>query len=402
MYTWQTIIHAYLLCKNGDNNTYSNLKQAKQESFEKSKKIVSLESEVDSLQKRASGDLEKKIQSLEAKAEELSKVEQLEGNLKKSRENAQKLQDKLELSEAKVHELTTKLAQAEKSSTHLRKKTRDAEEARKIAENLLLKAKSEAAAKAQELYKVYEAWLPPWVAGRLAQIQSTSAVYWTLYGEPVFKKAAEHASRHATTAKEWAQPHVDTLKKALLRVRTGSTNGKVLASKVSEAYNVHLSPHFVKANEQLMPRIKSLRKQLRPHVDKAAAYVRPYYEKSQEYAAPHIEKVQQVSKEALSSAVNYHNKMQNSVRGLLLKHEVASKELVWFLAMAILVLPAAVAMHLVLSTFSGSKKVKKPSRSHANAHKKSKKSKHLHRWRQAQRSTQRSSREKKIKWPCQD
>ncbi|XP_024521570.1 uncharacterized protein LOC9650249 [Selaginella moellendorffii] len=130
-----------------------------------------------------------------------------------------------------------------------------------------------------------------------------------------------------------------------------------------------------------MPRIKSLRKQLRPHVDKAAAYVRPYYEKSQEYAAPHIEKVHQVSKEALTSAVNYHNKMQNSVRGLLLKHEVsagwaASKELVWFLAMAVLVLPAAAAMHLVLSTFSGSKKVKKPSRSHANAHKKSKKSKH--------------------------
>jgi hypothetical protein len=80
----------------------------------------------------------------------------------------------------------------------------------------------------------------------------------------------------------------------------------------------------------------------------------------------------------LTTATKYHRQLQRSVRQTLKKYELtaalATKELIWFMASALLALPVFGILMAYSSIFSSGKKARKPSRNNhtGNAHRKHK------------------------------
>ncbi|CAJ2643338.1 unnamed protein product [Trifolium pratense] len=333
--------------------------------------IQSLQSEVDSLQKKGSLDVEERVEKAYARAGELQKqVDKLKSQLETQNSEKVNWGTRVEEFEKKIHDLNSKLEDAQKINEEQKKQIRKTERALKVAEEEMLKAKLEATSKAKELSETHGAWLPPWLAVHYIRSKSVVESHWNEHGKPLLevisqKKWVPAVKEQWSVVKTKTEPHV-----------------QLLTTKTVEVYKTSkdtLTPHLNKAIECVDPYYQGARKFSKPYIDQVATAARPHVENVQVVLKPYTKKVVHAYGNFLESATAYHSQVQATVQETLKKHELtrplATKELEWFAASALLALPIILLARVFSAIFC--KKAVKPARS-GNTHHARRKAKRGH------------------------
>ncbi|KAK9052803.1 hypothetical protein SSX86_029433 [Deinandra increscens subsp. villosa] len=344
---------------------------------EKSDSITSLKDEVASLEVKVSLDANEQVKKAHTRLHELEmQVEKLQMEIKLKNNLREALETRTKDLEKKMVDLKPKLHDLQQVVDEQKAKLHKTERALKIAEEELMKAKLEATSKIKELTEVHSAWLPPWLAAHLVGFQSYAESHWKEHGKPAFESLKQKAVEKKAQAERWAEPHVQTIKtkwipaareqwvlvvtnvEPQLQSLTKKTKGVYIQSKDA------LAPHVIRIKEAVDPHFQTLRKVSKPYIDQIATATRPHLDKARETVAPYSKEVVIAYGKFLESAANYHHQVQGIVEESLKKHEISSalvtKELVWFAASALLVLPVLILFRILSAVFF--KKAKRPTR----------------------------------------
>lgn len=344
---------------------------------EKSDSITSLKSEVAKLEVKVSLDANEQVKKAHTRAHELEKqVEKLQMELDIKNSLREALETRTKELEKKMLDLNPKLKELQHVVDEQKTKLHKTERALKIAEEELMKAKFEATAKVKELTEVHGAWLPPWLARRLVGFQSYAENHWKEHGKPAFESFLLKALEKKAQAEKWAEPHVETIKTKWVpaaREQWALTITKIephlesLNKKTKEVYlqsKDTITPHVIKIKEVVDPHFQNVRKVCRPYIDQIATATRPHLDKARVIISPYTKEAVQAYGKFLESASKYHDQVQGIVDETLKKHEIskalATKELVWFAASALLALPIIILFKTFRAIFF--KKAKRPNR----------------------------------------
>ncbi|KAG6405920.1 hypothetical protein SASPL_133514 [Salvia splendens] len=321
---------------------------------ENSQNMASLESEIASLRDNRNPDAVEQLGEANVRAGELeNQVEKLKKDL------AMQIKDKEQL-EARAHEVGKKASELNSKADKLEKivdeqktKLRKTERALQIAEEEMMKAKFETTSKMKELMKVHGAWFPPWMALRLT------------YCQAIEKKAQ---------AIEWVAPHIEKLRTEWLPAVKGKWDDNVdphvqkLTRKTIEIYQVSKNtamPYLLIAVDLVDPYFQGLRRVSRPYITQVATAARPHVNRLRFAVEPYMKGPVRAYGKFLESATTYHYQVQDKVHEKLKSHELtkhlATKELVWFAASALLALPVFFLFRICPVVFCG-KKAKRATR----------------------------------------
>ncbi|KAL1291224.1 hypothetical protein HN51_059780 [Arachis hypogaea] len=339
--------------------------------------IESLQNEVASLQKKGSLDAEEQVGKAHARAGELqNQVDKLKSELETK--NKEKLTWEIKIAEAEktIRQLDSKLADFQKTTEEQKTKIRKTERALKVAEEEMMKAKFEATSKARELTEVHSAWLPPWLAAHYVQTRSLVQTHWDKHGKPTWEVITQKAKEKKEQAGKWAEPHVETIttkwipavKEHWSVVKTNAEpHVQLFTTKTTEIYEASknaIAPHASKAKEFVDPYYQEAKRLSKPYIDQVAVAAKPHVDKAQEVLKPYTKHVVHAYGRFMDSATTYHSQVQATVQETLKKHELtrplATKELEWFAASALLALPVILLARVLSATFC--KKAKKPAR----------------------------------------
>ncbi|KAG5018745.1 hypothetical protein JHK87_014600 [Glycine soja] len=357
----------------------------KEKSIEdKSITIQSLQNEIASLQKKGSLDAEEQVGKAHARAGELQKqVDKLKRELETQNKEKVNWETRVPELEKKIHDLNSKLEDLQKINEEQKKKIQKTERALKVAEEEMVKAKFEATAIEKELRETHGAWLPPWLAVHYIHSKSFVDSHWNKHGKPALEMVTQKALEKKAQAGKWAEPHVETIKTKWVPavkeqwsvVKTNAEpHVQLLTTKTVEVYEASrnaISPHLSKAKEFVDPYYQEARKFSKPYIDQIAIAAKPHVDKVQVVLKPYTKEVVRTYGKFLESATTYHRQVQASVQETLKKHELtrplATKELEWFAASALLALPIILVARVFSAVFC-SKKVNKPARNGNNHH----------------------------------
>ncbi|KAF8653732.1 hypothetical protein HU200_061844 [Digitaria exilis] len=342
---------------------------------EKSQNIASLQAEIASLQAKGSIAAEEQAGKANARAVELEKqIEKLKTDIEAQSSQRTALEARANDAEKKVEELTAKLNSIQKESDERKRKIKKTERALKVAEEELMRLQLEASAKAKQLTEVHGAWLPPWLAAQYAHYVEVVSGHWSQHGKPTMQNFLQKASEKSAQAKKWAEPHIETAKTKWVPVKEKlvvlKKNAEPYIQKVStrsvELYKTSrdaVAPHVVKAKEFAHPYYQEAKKFSKPYIDQVAEITKPHVERVRTALKPYTKRVVRAYGSFLESATTYHRQAQAAILDYLHQHEItrslATKELVWFLASALLALPVFFIYRLLIDTFC----TKKPKRS---------------------------------------
>ncbi|XP_077221911.1 uncharacterized protein LOC143855713 isoform X1 [Tasmannia lanceolata] len=355
-----------------------SIAQMKNDIKEKSDSILALQHELESLQKKGSVDAEEQVGKAHARASELeNQVEKLKTEIEAQNRKSYALEARASEAERKVRELNLRLESLQKINDEQKKQIRKTERALKVAEEEIMKAKLETTSKHKELLEVHGAWLPPWLSTHLILCQSFAERNWNEFGKPALDVAIQQASEKSAQAQKWAEPHVETVKTRWIPalkeqwvafitfVRPYMQSATTRTIEFYNASKSTLMPHILKVQELTTPYFQEAKKVSNPYIDQVATFTKPHVHKVRVVLKPYSDKVVYTSGKFLKSATVYHHQVQATVQEQLKKHELtkplATKELVWFTASALLALPIFFLYKLCSDIFC--KTARKPTRS---------------------------------------
>ncbi|XP_021597263.1 uncharacterized protein LOC110603713 isoform X2 [Manihot esculenta] len=349
---------------------------------ENSDSIVSLQNEISSLLKKGKLDTAEQVGKAHARAGELEKqVDKLKKELETQQRQKDALEAKASEAEKKIGELNLKLEkmketnvililQLQEVSDEQKNKLRKTERALKVAEEEMVKAKLEASSKTQELNEVHGAWLPPWLAVHVVHCQT----HWNEHGKPAMDLFFAKAVEKKAHAKKWAKPYLETIKtkwipsvkEQLLLMKTHvEPHVQTLTAKTIEAYEASkttLHPHIIKVQEFVDPYFQEAKKFSKPYIDHVAMKTKPHVDKVRVVLKPYTKQAVHAYGKFLESATTYHHQVQGTVQETLNKHELtkplATQELIWFTASALLALPIIILSRISSAVFC--KKANRP------------------------------------------
>lgn len=344
---------------------------------DKSQKIATLQSEITSLQKTGSVAAEEQAGKAIARAVELEKqIEKLNKEIEAQSSQRTTLEARANKAEKKVQDLNSKLESLQKASGEQKRMIQKTERALKVAEEELMRLQLEASTKAKQLTEVHGAWLPPWLVTHSAQYLEVVSGHWNEHGKPAMDSFLQKASEKSAHAKKWAEPHIETAKLKLVPVKEKLAvlkknaepyveKASVKSVEVYEASRDAITPHFIKFKEISDPYFQEAKKISKPYIDQVAEVTKPHVEKVRGTLKPYTKRAVHVYGTFLESATTYHRQAQATISDYLHQHEitkaVVTKELVWFLASALLALPVFIMYRLLVETFC-TKKQKRSSR----------------------------------------
>ncbi|KAL1556948.1 hypothetical protein AAHA92_12497 [Salvia divinorum] len=342
---------------------------------ENSQNIAYLENEIASLRDNRNPDAVEQLGKANVRADELeNQVEKLKKDI------AMQIKDKEHL-EAQAHEVGKKASELNSKADKLEKivdeqktKLRKTERALQIAEEEMMKAKFETTSKTKELMKVHGAWFPPWMALRLTYCQSLFEKKWKLHAKPALEPWMQRAIEKKAQAGEWVAPHVEKLRTEWFPAVKEKWDDNVepyvqkLTRKTIEIYQVSKNtaiPCFIRAVDLADPYFQGLRRVSRPYITQVATAARPRINRLRIAVEPYMKGPFRAYGKFLESATTYHYQVQDKVHEKLKSHELskhlATKELVWFAASALLALPVFFLFRICSAVFCG-KKAKRPTR----------------------------------------
>ncbi|XP_019703631.1 uncharacterized protein [Elaeis guineensis] len=312
---------------------------------EKSATMASLQSEVELLQKKGVVDAQALIGKADARADELEKqIEKLKNEIETQTGKGDAYEARAGEAEKKVQELSLKLENEELAMMQL-----------------------EARSKSDQLREVHGAWLPPWLASHIARCQDLAVTHWNEHGKPALDVFLQKASEKSTQAQKWVEPHMETartkwipaVKEQWLTLITYiGPHVQMVSVKAIELYRVctnTVTLHVVKVRELGSPYFQEAKKFSKPYINQVAAVSKPHVEKVRLVMKPYTKYVAHAYAKSLGSATAYHHQVQAAVQEKLEKHELtkplATKELVWFMASALLVLPVFFIYRIFSSIF---------------------------------------------------
>ncbi|KAK9099737.1 hypothetical protein Scep_023167 [Stephania cephalantha] len=352
--------------------------KSKDESIAQLEKVIKEKSE----RKKGTVDAAEKVGKANAQARDLEQqTEKLKKEIEAQTLKKNALEARLYQAESKIQELNSKIQNLQKVNDDQKSRIRKTERALQVAEEEMTKAKLEATSKHKLWQEVHGAWFPPWFATHLAKCQSIIVTEWEEHGKPSLDVTVQKILEKKDQAQKWAEPHwenvktkwIPTLKEQWVTFTTYmEPHVQLVTTKTIEVYESSksaLAPHVNKAQELADPYFQEAKKFTKPYIDHVATVTKPHVEKVQIALKPHTEKAVHVYREFLKSATTYHHQAQVKVQEMLNQYEftrtLATKELVWFMASALLALPLIFLLRLCSTIFC--KKAKKPARS-ANSH----------------------------------
>ncbi|XP_027354386.1 spindle pole body component 110-like [Abrus precatorius] len=354
--------------------------------------IESLQNEIASLQKKGTLDAEEQVGKAHARAGELQKqVDKLQRELETQNKEKVNWETRVVELEKKIDDLNSKLEHVQKINEEQKIKIRKTERALNVAEEEMIKAKFEATYKEKELREAHGAWLPPWLAVHYIHSKSLVENHWNKHGKPALEVFTQKAMEKKAQVGKWAEPHVETIqtkwipavKEQWSVVKTNAEpHVQLLTVKIVEAYETSkntISPQLSKAKEFVDPYYQEARKFSKPYIDQVAVAAKPHVDKVQVVLKPYTAKVVHAYGKFLDTATTYHGQVQATVQETLKTHELtrplATKELEWFVASALLALPIILLAKVFSAVFC--KKANKPARN-GNTHHPRRKAKRVH------------------------
>jgi hypothetical protein len=212
----------------------------------------------------------------------------------------------------------------------------------------------------------------------MAHYMAVMSAEWNEHGKPVMDSVLQMATEKSKQGQKWAEPHLETAKTkwipavqekwVLLKTNT-EPYIQLVSSKSVELYKtakIATAPHITKFQEATAPHVQKVKKISKPYIDQAADLSRPHVEKLAVLMQPYTKRAVVTYTSFVKSATTYHRQAQANIGEYLKKHEftkdLATKELIWFMASALLALPFFF-LYRILSQIFCVKKPRKQTRS---------------------------------------
>jgi hypothetical protein len=211
--------------------------------------------------------------------------------------------------------------------------------------------------------------------------------HWNQHGKPAMQNFQQKVSEKSELAKKWAKPHIETAKMKWVPVKEKlvvlKKNAEPYIEKVStrsmEFYKSSkdaVTPQIVKVKEFAHPYYQEAKKVSKPYIDQVAEVTKPHVEKVRTTLKPYTKRAVHAYGSFLESATTYHRQAQATILDYLHQHEITkslvTKELVWFLASALLALPVFIMYRLLVKTFCTKKQIRPRSSNGNHAHRRHK------------------------------
>ncbi|XP_070671675.1 uncharacterized protein [Malus domestica] len=183
--------------------------------------------------------------------------------------------------------------------------------------------------------------------------------YWNELGRPAFNLGIEKALKMKARGEGWTEIIVE-------RIRT---NWIPRLKKQSLEFKAYLEPNIRLVTAKIVDVYRSSKSSIGTLVLKAQNMADPYIQEAKKYTEPYIDRVAMVTKPHLDklhiALKPYTKKVKEILKNNELTQPVASMELAWFAATALLALPAVFLFKLYSATL-GKKTKKRSHSSYAN------------------------------------
>ncbi|PON86752.1 DNA repair ATPase-like protein [Trema orientale] len=290
------------------NEKEESIKQMQKIIQDKSHSIASLESEIELLQESLYD--KEPLSKSDGQAGELEKqVERLRKDIDLQNKKKDGLGARAYVAGKKIHELNSKLEKLYEVNNEQETRIHKTERLLQVAEEELMKAEVETALISEGRNRVHGEWLPHWLSVHLDYVQD-----WL----PILK---EQCLSFVTSL----EPRIQLL--------TAKTVDTYYASKN------YIAPRAVKVLKDLCS-YTQITIVTRSHLDRVYVALKPY-----------TVKALQACREFMTSSALYHHQVREMLKNNELMRPVANMDLAWFVATALLALPAIFLLKLFSAVF---------------------------------------------------
>lgn len=360
-----------------------NIQQLENIIQEKSTSVNSLRDQVKLFQERGSLDAKYKLVEATVRAGDLEKqVDSLKKELETHTKRKAALESRANLAEKKIQDLNHKLENLQRIYDEQKNRIRKTERAIQVAEEEMVKAKLEVADFSKEVREVHESWIPPWLAVQYANSQTFIITLWNEHGRPALEKTSQKALDKKVEFENWLAPHIEIVKTHWVPtvkewwfafVTNIGPNVQLLAAKTFEIYHSSkktIGPHIAVVQKTIDPYLKEAEKFSRPYFNLLSTTMKPHVDKAQVFFKPYSKKVLRGYRKFIKAVAVYHRQVRAVIQEFLQSHEitkpVATKEIVWYMASALMTLPIVIIFNYISAIFS--KKPKKGTRRSHSSH----------------------------------
>ncbi|KAB2625882.1 hypothetical protein D8674_017542 [Pyrus ussuriensis x Pyrus communis] len=330
----------------------------------------------DSAQEVADSSLALQLQQLK------SRVSLLESRIDDKNRELRKKDESIKLMEKVIQEKSNSIAllQSAIESVQLRKvndeqKTgiRKTEHDLQVAEEEMVKEKFGISSISEDLTEVHGGWLPHTFGVHVDYFQTYILTYWNELGRPAFNLGIEKALKMKARGEGWTEIIVKRirtnwmprLKKQSLEFKAYlEPNIRLVTAKTVDVYRSSKSsigPLVFKAQNMADPYIQEAKKYTKPYIDPVAMVAKPHLDKLHIALKPYTEMVLNAYRKVITTTTFLHHEVKEILKNNELTQPVASMELAWFAATALLALPAVFLFKFYSAIFG--KKTKRRSHS---------------------------------------
>ncbi|XP_008388161.2 uncharacterized protein [Malus domestica] len=328
---------------------------------EKSNSIALLQSAIESVQGSEPLDVVELGDKPHVQAGGLEKqVKRLREDIAVQNKKRDELEAQASVAEQKIQELSIKLENLQKVNDEQKTGIQKTEHDLQVAEEEIVKEKFGISSISEDLTETY------------------IVTYWNELGRPAFNLGIEKALKMKARGEGWTEIIVERirtnwiprLKKQSLEFKAYlEPNIRLVTAKIVDVYRSSKSSIgtlVLKAQNMADPYIQEAKKYTEPYIDRVAMVTKPHLDKLHIALKPYTKKVLNAYRKVITTTTFLHHEVKEILKNNELTQPVASMELAWFAATALLALPAVFLFKLYSATLGFQlcrKKTKKRSHS---------------------------------------